>query len=88
MAAHLGGLATGFVCGLLMTLVSPADARSASGIWPAARRMAVAAIVALGLAGLAYKGFTEVRQSLKSTIHLAGTGDLRSVDLESIPSSP
>jgi membrane associated rhomboid family serine protease len=57
MAAHLGGLATGFVCGLLMTLVSPANARAASRHWPAVRRMVVAAIVALGLVSLAKIAF-------------------------------
>jgi membrane associated rhomboid family serine protease len=57
MTAHLGGLATGFVCGLLMTLVSPADARAASRHWPAVRRMVVAAVVALGLVGLAVIAF-------------------------------
>ena len=64
MAAHLGGLATGFICGLLMTLVSPRDARTASGLMPPLRRAGVAALIALALAGIGERGFDAARRKL------------------------
>jgi membrane associated rhomboid family serine protease len=64
MAAHLGGLATGFVCGLFMTLVSPRDARAVSRLMPALRRAGVAAVIALGLAGIGHKGFDAARRTI------------------------
>jgi hypothetical protein len=64
MAAHLGGLATGFVCGVLMTLVSPRDARAASRLMPALRRAGVAAIVAVALAAIGQRGFDVARRQI------------------------
>ena len=54
MSAHMGGLVTGFVCGLLMTAVAPADARARSRVLTAVLRAAVAALLAVGMMGLAY----------------------------------
>ncbi len=56
LAAHIGGLATGFVCGLLMTAVAPADARARSGVATAALRMCVAGLLCAGLLALGYAG--------------------------------
>ena len=56
MAAHLGGLVTGFFCGLLMTVVSPGDVRARSGLTPALLQAGVAGLVAVGLAVLGYTG--------------------------------
>jgi membrane associated rhomboid family serine protease len=83
MAAHLGGLATGFVCGLLMTLVSPRDARAASRLMPALRRAGVAAVVALGLAGIAEKGFDAARRKI-----LADGIDATAGRLQTLPDDP
>jgi hypothetical protein len=54
--AHLGGLVTGFFCGLLMTVVSPVDVRVRSRIAPAVRQAGAAGLVAIGLAVLGYTG--------------------------------
>ncbi len=56
MAAHMGGLVTGFVCGLLMTAVAPADARARSGVVTAVLRAGVAGLTGLGLLVLGYTG--------------------------------
>ncbi len=56
MSAHLGGLATGFVCGLLMTAVAPADARARSGAVTAVLRAGMAGLTAAGLLVLGYTG--------------------------------
>jgi rhomboid protease GluP len=54
LAAHIGGLVTGFVCGLLMTAVAPADARARSGVATAALRLCVAGLVGAGILVLGY----------------------------------
>jgi rhomboid protease GluP len=64
MAAHTGGLATGFVCGLLMTAVSPADARAASGMAPALLRAGMGGLVAAGLVVLGYTGLETGRNRI------------------------
>jgi rhomboid protease GluP len=56
MPAHLGGLVTGFVGGLLITAASPTDARANAGVVPYLREAAVASLVALGLMVLGYTG--------------------------------
>ena len=56
MAAHLGGLVTGFVCGLLMTAVAPADARLRSKAMTAVLRAGVGGLVGAGLLALGYAG--------------------------------
>ncbi len=60
-AAHLGGLASGFVCGLLLTAVAPArpgDRAVASGF---VRRAGVLAVLAAALAGLGWQGLDAAR---------------------------
>jgi rhomboid protease GluP len=52
MAAHLGGLLTGFVCGLLMSLGSQTQPQGSLRSAPALRRIAVAAVLSIALAGL------------------------------------
>jgi rhomboid protease GluP len=64
MAAHLGGLVTGFVCGLLMTLASRVHAGSAGRLAPGLLRLAAAGVVAGGLAGVAIKGFDVARATI------------------------
>jgi len=64
MAAHLGGLAAGFACGLLMTLVSPAHAGQARRLAPALARVAVSAVVAAVLAGIGTKGIDAARAGI------------------------
>jgi rhomboid protease GluP len=54
--AHMGGLVTGFFCGLLMTAVSPPDVRVRSGTAPAMLQAGAAGLVAAGLAVLGYTG--------------------------------
>jgi rhomboid protease GluP len=61
MAAHLGGLVTGFVCGLLMTLVATARTQAALGLAAALRRAAVAAVLAIAVAGLGQKAIDAAR---------------------------
>ena len=56
MAAHLGGLVTGFFCGLALTAVAPDRSRPASGLVSALRRAAVLVILSALLAGLGLKG--------------------------------
>jgi rhomboid protease GluP len=56
MSAHLGGLVTGFVCGLLMTAVSPEDARAQGRVIPALLKSAMASLVVVGLLVLGYTG--------------------------------
>jgi membrane associated rhomboid family serine protease len=56
MAAHVGGLVTGFLCGLLMTAVAPADARVSSGVVTPALRAGVAGLVGAGILVLGYTG--------------------------------
>ncbi len=56
MSAHMGGLVTGFVCGLLMTAVAPADARARLGVLTALQRAGVAVLVGAGLLVLGYSG--------------------------------
>jgi rhomboid protease GluP len=62
MAAHLGGLATGFVCGLLLTAVSSAQARDARDLAPLLRRSIVAVVLGAALVGLGQKA-TEVART-------------------------
>ena len=64
MAAHLGGLVTGFVCGLLMTIVAPAQATGTLAWAPALRRMAVAAVLAIAVAGLGRKAIDVARAGI------------------------
>jgi rhomboid protease GluP len=64
MAAHLGGLATGFVCGLLMSMVSPALAPGTLGWGPPLRRTAMAAVLALALAELGTKAIAIARAGI------------------------
>ncbi len=54
-AAHLGGLATGFACGLLMTFVSQFHAGNASRLAPALLRLTAAGAVSAVLALVAVK---------------------------------
>jgi rhomboid protease GluP len=62
MAAHLGGLATGFVCGLILTAVSSAQARGDRGLAPVLRRSIVAAVLGAALVGLGQQA-TEVART-------------------------
>jgi rhomboid protease GluP len=61
MAAHLGGLASGFACGLFLTAVAPARARDAGYLAAMLRRSAVVAVLATILAGLTGQGITAAR---------------------------
>ncbi len=61
MAAHSGGLATGFLCGLLMTAVAPAGVQ---GLLVAVKRAAMAGLVALGLSGAGNIGFDWVQAKM------------------------
>ena len=54
MSAHMGGLVTGFICGLLMTMVAPADLRARSGVVTAVLRIGVAGLLCAGLLALGY----------------------------------
>jgi rhomboid protease GluP len=56
MSAHMGGLVTGFFCGLLMTAVAPADARARSGAVTAVLRAGMAGLTGAGLLVLGYTG--------------------------------
>jgi rhomboid protease GluP len=64
MAAHLGGLAIGFVCGVLLTAVSSAHAREARGLVPVLRRSVVTVILVVVLAALGQKGVGVARARL------------------------
>jgi rhomboid protease GluP len=55
MAAHLGGLATGFVYGLVLTAVSSRHARTAWGIGPLLRRSIATVIAGAAVIGLTPK---------------------------------
>ncbi len=52
MAAHFGGLAAGFVCGLLLTAVAPARSRGIGGLSPVLWRAGVLGMLSILLAGL------------------------------------
>jgi rhomboid protease GluP len=52
MAAHFGGLVVGFVCGLLLTAVTPSPTRGIGGLSPTFWRAGVLAVLSILLAGL------------------------------------
>jgi len=64
MAAHLGGLVSGFFCGLLLTAVTPAHARNVGGLAPVLRRSAVVTVLAAALAGLGLKAIDFARAGI------------------------
>jgi rhomboid protease GluP len=61
MAAHLGGLVVGFLCGLMLTAVTPARAREIGGLPLTLRRSAVLVILSALLAGLGLTGVDVAR---------------------------
>ncbi len=61
MAAHLGGLAAGFLCGLMMTAVTRTPAEGGSRLVRAFTRLAVAATLTAGLALLGLEGIDVAR---------------------------
>ena len=60
-AAHLGGLATGLVCGLLMTALAPARLRQGRGMALALRVSLIATVIAAALVGIGQKGIDYAR---------------------------
>ncbi len=83
MAAHLGGLASGFVCGLLMALVSPVPAHEARRLVPALMRAVVAVIVAAALSVLGWKSVDAARSKI-----LADRVNLIAKQLQPAPKYP
>ena len=61
MAAHLGGVVSGFLCGLLMTAVTRTPAEGGNRLIRAFNRLAVAATLTAGLALLGLEGVDVAR---------------------------
>jgi hypothetical protein len=61
MAAHLGGLVVGFLCGLLLTAFAPARAQGIGRLALALRRSAVLVVLSAMLAGLGLKACDAAR---------------------------
>jgi rhomboid protease GluP len=76
MAAHLGGLGTGFISGLLMTLAAPADVRESSRPVPTLLRAAVVLLVAMGLALFGYTGIDSAKAKIAAGAALGVARDL------------
>jgi rhomboid protease GluP len=72
MAAHIGGLASGFVCGLLLTAVGPTQTRDVRGLALALRRSGIVAVVAVALAGLGLKGIDFARDRILADAKIGG----------------
>ena len=85
MAAHLGGLATGFVCGSIMTLVSLREAGQSRHRAPGLVRTVTVALLALALAGIGQKTIEASRGRLLGDAEIRAVSTTRPHSTPSIP---